>query len=231
MRDAYQEWCNEQKQLEEVQRESWESQKPVRLIGAGQCQAEFQRVSKAWLDLSGTCDPVTRFKKVEDLVRRSDRLEPPQDWSTFNFDHIVNDTIQVGNVTFAGIDLQALDQDVDYLAPFKGATKLTHPRPKPAPEASPIRTTPNPPEQAEKIAPPGGWMLLISEYLVNKRTRERIIEPIIRDMRDEHHDAMMRGKTTLAAIIRIRGTWSVVSAIGRRLPLRDVLRWLGLTIA
>ena len=62
------------------------------------------------------------------------------------------------------------------------------------------------------IMPPGYFMGVISELVFSKRTREKVIVPILADMQYEYCEAIADGRSGKAVIVRIRGYLSFVVA-------------------
>lgn len=78
---------------------------------------------------------------------------------------------------------------------------------------------------------PGSAMLAISRWLLSPRTRERVIEPMVADMRFEYYAALQAQEYSFARIVRIRWLIAFTGLLIAQLPMRTLLRWLGLSIA
>jgi len=54
----------------------------------------------------------------------------------------------------------------------------------------------------------------VARFLCTKRTYERVVKPAIADMRYEHCEALAERAKARALWVRIRGTLSVLAALG-----------------
>ena len=66
-----------------------------------------------------------------------------------------------------------------------------------------------------RIKPPvGSWLLGIADFFCSKRTLEKVLKPIVADMRHEHHEALLVGRTFKAEWMRAKYAVSFFWAIG-----------------
>jgi hypothetical protein len=63
-------------------------------------------------------------------------------------------------------------------------------------------------------SPPGTHLLLVAEFLYSRQTFEEILRPAIEDMRSEYNTALVSVHRWKARWVRLRGTWSFVTAAG-----------------
>ena len=62
--------------------------------------------------------------------------------------------------------------------------------------------------------PPGALLMLVADFFCSTRTLERVVCPIISDMRFEYWEALDAGRRGKAAWICLRGYWSFFKALG-----------------
>ncbi|HET7461674.1 MAG TPA: hypothetical protein VFJ82_10505 [Longimicrobium sp.] len=63
-------------------------------------------------------------------------------------------------------------------------------------------------------SPPGRGLLAIAEFLFSARSLETVLKPTIDDLRSEYNQALFECRNYKAKWIRVRGTWSFLSAAG-----------------
>jgi hypothetical protein len=73
-------------------------------------------------------------------------------------------------------------------------------------------------------SPPGSWLLRVATHLVSRKTRERVAEPIVRDMRDEYYDALAKEERVLARSILVRGRLAFLWAVFVRNVLEGLIK-------
>ena len=62
--------------------------------------------------------------------------------------------------------------------------------------------------------PPGALLMLLADFFCSTRTLERVVRPIISDLRFEYWEALDGGRRGKAAWICLRGYWSFFKAVG-----------------
>jgi hypothetical protein len=62
--------------------------------------------------------------------------------------------------------------------------------------------------------PPGALLMLVADFLCSTRTVERVVRPIVSDMRFEYWEALHAGRRGKAVWICLRGYWSFFKALG-----------------
>jgi hypothetical protein len=62
--------------------------------------------------------------------------------------------------------------------------------------------------------PPGGFLLICSEFILPKNYYTNVALPVVVDMRGEYFDALSQNRIWKARWVRIRGTYSFFAAIG-----------------
>lgn len=62
--------------------------------------------------------------------------------------------------------------------------------------------------------PPGALLMLVADFFCSTRTFERVVRPIVSDMRFEYWEALDAGRRGKAAWICLRGYWSFFKALG-----------------
>jgi RNA polymerase sigma-70 factor (ECF subfamily) len=69
-------------------------------------------------------------------------------------------------------------------------------------------------EPNHTTTPPGAVLYSMAEFICSKRTMEEIVTPLLADMQFEHNEAFSAGQKWEAAWIRVRGCWSLFTALG-----------------
>ncbi len=64
------------------------------------------------------------------------------------------------------------------------------------------------------VIPPGHILLKLSDFFLSKKTQQKIIVPLISDIREEYNEALLQNHIWKARWVRIRGTYSFFAAIG-----------------
>jgi RNA polymerase sigma-70 factor (ECF subfamily) len=82
----------------------------------------------------------------------------------------------------------------------------------------------SPQELIHTSTPPGAVLYSMAESICSKRTMEEIVTPLLADMQFEHDEALSGGQKWEAAWIRVRGCWSLFTALGINRLLRAFLR-------
>jgi RNA polymerase sigma-70 factor (ECF subfamily) len=72
----------------------------------------------------------------------------------------------------------------------------------------------NPQEPIHTATPPGAVLYSMAESICSKRTMEEIVTPLLADMQFEHSAAFSDGQKWEAGWIRVRGCWSLFTALG-----------------
>ncbi len=62
--------------------------------------------------------------------------------------------------------------------------------------------------------PPGALLMLVADFFCSTTTLERIVRPIVSDMRFEYCEALDAGRRGKAAWVCLRGYWSFFKALG-----------------
>lgn len=75
-------------------------------------------------------------------------------------------------------------------------------------------------------APPGSRISAFSEYCLSQKVRERIVIPVISDMREEYYAALASRRRVLAVAVKIRGGASLCVALVGHYTLALLLKWL-----
>ncbi len=73
--------------------------------------------------------------------------------------------------------------------------------------------------------PPGFRLQRFAEFFFLRKTCGNVLEPVIRDLQDEHMEALAEGRTVKARWVRIRGTWSFWAAVVAQTPV-SLIKWL-----
>ncbi len=73
--------------------------------------------------------------------------------------------------------------------------------------------------------PPGFKLQDFAEFWYSPKTNENILEPVLRDLQDEHMEALVEGRPRKAQWVRIRGTWAFWAATVAQLPT-SLIKWL-----
>ncbi len=69
------------------------------------------------------------------------------------------------------------------------------------------------------VAPPGHRMLRFAEFVFSRRDFSLVLEPVVRDLRQEYLAALAKRRLWKARWVRLRGTWAFWSAVAGLLPL------------
>ncbi len=69
------------------------------------------------------------------------------------------------------------------------------------------------------VAPPGHRLLRFAEFAFAHRDFRLVLEPVVRDLRQEYLAALAAGRRWKARWVRLRGTWAFWSAVAGLLPL------------
>ncbi len=67
--------------------------------------------------------------------------------------------------------------------------------------------------------PPGFALLSVAEILFSRRIRAEVLEPTIRDLQQEHLEALAAGRLSQARWIVYRGYWSFWSTVVAQIPV------------
>jgi hypothetical protein len=70
--------------------------------------------------------------------------------------------------------------------------------------------------------PPGACLRIVADFLFSRRTYVEILEPTLRDLFDEYCEALNQKRPWKARWVRVRGYWSVWSAVFAQLPISAV---------
>jgi hypothetical protein len=63
-------------------------------------------------------------------------------------------------------------------------------------------------------AAPGHRLLVVAEFVLTRRSFDRLVLPTIQDMREEYFEALSQNRIWKARWVRVRGTWSFFAALG-----------------
>ncbi len=72
---------------------------------------------------------------------------------------------------------------------------------------------------------PGFKLRAFAEFFFSPKTYEKVLEPVLRDLQDEHMEALAEGQIGKARWVRIRGTCSFWAAVAAQLPT-SLIKWL-----
>lgn len=78
---------------------------------------------------------------------------------------------------------------------------------------------------AALVAPPGFRLLKLAEFIFSRRNFTLVLEPVVRDLREEYLAALAERRPWKARWVRVRGYWAFWSAVAGLLPL-SALKWL-----
>ncbi len=73
--------------------------------------------------------------------------------------------------------------------------------------------------------PPGFKLQAFADFFFSRKTYEIVLEPVLRDLQDEHIEALAEDQLWKARWVRIRGTWSFWAAALAQTPL-SVVKWV-----
>jgi hypothetical protein len=88
------------------------------------------------------------------------------------------------------------------------------------PESGKRQTTGN---DSRIIRPPGALLNCVAEFVLSARTLERIVSPIISDLRVEYYEALAANRRAKAIWVRVRGYWSFFKALGLYSLLKTIV--------
>ena len=70
------------------------------------------------------------------------------------------------------------------------------------------------PKRGQIYAPPGRHLFRFADFFFSKRTNERILQELLRDMQEEYNEALATGRPWKARWVHIRGTYSFWKTVG-----------------
>jgi hypothetical protein len=70
--------------------------------------------------------------------------------------------------------------------------------------------------------PPGMWLLRCAELVYSRQKFDKVLQPTILDMQDEYFISLAANRVWKARIVRLRGTWSFIAAVGMDIPLSAI---------
>jgi hypothetical protein len=76
--------------------------------------------------------------------------------------------------------------------------------------------------QGQIKAPPGSRLRVFAEFCFSRRTYERVLEPILRDLFDEYCEALNDHRPWKARWVQTLGYWSFWSAVLAQMPISMV---------
>ncbi len=79
--------------------------------------------------------------------------------------------------------------------------------------------------QARVLIHPDGKHQRFAAAFFSQKTNKHVLEPVLRDLRDEYMEALAEGRLWKARWVRIRGTWSFWAAVVTQFPT-SLLKWL-----
>ncbi len=75
-------------------------------------------------------------------------------------------------------------------------------------------------EESPRIHHAPGWRLLvIAEILFSRKVRAEVLEPTVRDLQQEHLEALAAGRLSQARWVVYRGYWSFWSTVVAQIPV------------